>query len=64
MLLTKVYTVRRTSEMFDLSNYGDYDRWLHAFADASARLDALETADLRGVSKLRLRAGTADIVDQ
>jgi hypothetical protein len=50
--------------MFDLSNYGDYDRWLHAFADASARLDALETADLRGVSKLRLRAGTADIVDQ
>ena len=38
--------------MFDLpkpSNSGDYDRWAHTFAEASARLDALETAviDLR-----------------
>jgi hypothetical protein len=47
MLLTKVHTVRRTSEMFGLSN-SDYDRWLHGFVDAFARLDALETADLRG----------------
>jgi hypothetical protein len=30
--------------MFDLSNYSDYDRWLNAFTDASASLDALETA--------------------
>ena len=48
MLLTKVHTSRRTSEMFGLSNYSDYDRWLHGFVDAFARLDALEIADLRG----------------
>jgi hypothetical protein len=30
--------------MFDLPNYSDYDRWLHAFTEASARLDALQTA--------------------
>jgi hypothetical protein len=30
--------------MFDLPNYSDYDRWLTAFTEASARLDALETA--------------------
>jgi hypothetical protein len=36
-------------KMFDLPSYSDYDysdydRWLSAFAEASARLDALETA--------------------
>lgn len=30
--------------MFDLSKYSDYDKWLNAFTEASARLDALETA--------------------
>ncbi|MBV8179372.1 MAG: hypothetical protein JOY55_19500 [Mycobacterium sp.] len=30
--------------MFDLPDYGDYGRWLDAFTEASARLDALETA--------------------
>ena len=30
--------------MFDLSSYSDYDRWLSAFTEASARFDALETA--------------------
>ena len=30
--------------MFDLPNDGDYDRWLNVFTEASARLDALETA--------------------
>ena len=30
--------------MFDLSNHSDYDKWLNAFTEASARLDALETA--------------------
>jgi hypothetical protein len=30
--------------MFDLSNYSDYDRWLNAVTEASARLDPLETA--------------------
>jgi hypothetical protein len=34
--------------MFGLSNYSDYDRWLHGFVDAFARLDAPEIADLRG----------------
>ena len=30
--------------MFDLSNYSAYDEWLTVFAEASARLDALDTA--------------------
>ena len=30
--------------MFDLPNESDYDRWLNVFTEASARLDALETA--------------------
>ena len=30
--------------MFDLPNDGEYDRWLNVFTEASARLDALETA--------------------
>jgi hypothetical protein len=30
--------------MFDLSNYRDYDNWLSTLTEASARLDALETA--------------------
>src|SRR6185312_11206791 len=30
-------TVGRALEMFDLSNFRDYDRWLSAFTDASAR---------------------------
>jgi hypothetical protein len=30
--------------MFDLSKYSDYDKWLNAFTEASARFDALETA--------------------
>jgi hypothetical protein len=30
--------------MFDLPKDSDYDRWLNAFTEASARLEALETA--------------------
>ncbi len=30
--------------MFHLPNYSDYDKWLNALTDASARLDALQTA--------------------
>jgi hypothetical protein len=30
--------------MFDTPNYSDYDSWLTAFTQASARLDALEAA--------------------
>jgi hypothetical protein len=40
-------------KMFDLPSDRDYDRWLSAFAEASARLDALETAvtDIRHLCK-------------
>jgi hypothetical protein len=30
--------------MFDPPNYSDYDSWLNVLSEASARLDALETA--------------------
>jgi hypothetical protein len=30
--------------MFDPPNYSEYDGWLTAFTEASARLDALEAA--------------------
>jgi hypothetical protein len=30
--------------MFNPPDYGDYDSWLTAFTEASARLDALEAA--------------------
>ena len=30
--------------MFYLPNFSDYDKWLNALAEASARLDALQTA--------------------
>ena len=33
--------------MFDLANYSAYDERLNVFAEASARLDALDTAVLR-----------------
>ena len=33
--------------MVDLSNYSAYDEWLNVFAEASARLDALDTAVTR-----------------
>ena len=38
------HTAWRTPEMFDLSDHSDYARWLNAFTEASARLDALESA--------------------
>jgi hypothetical protein len=50
-------------EMFDLSNpcdYSDYDKWLRTFTEASARLEALQTAviDLRHL--LRQSEGVRD----
>jgi hypothetical protein len=49
--------------MFDLSNpcdYSDYDKWLRTFTEASARLEALQTAviDLRHL--LRQSEGVRD----
>jgi hypothetical protein len=34
----------KQADMFDAFNYVAYDRWLTVFSEASARLDALETA--------------------
>jgi len=45
--------------MFDLPNYSDYDRWLNAFTEASARLDALQTA----VTDVRHLVGGGEGVD-
>ena len=30
--------------MFHLPNFSDYDKWINALTEASARLDALQTA--------------------
>jgi hypothetical protein len=44
-LLAKDFrALRKHAEMFDPPNYLAYDRWLTVFSEASARLDALETA--------------------
>ena len=43
-LLGKAFSNREEPEMVDLSNYSAYDEWLNVFAEASARLDALDTA--------------------
>jgi hypothetical protein len=54
--------------MFDLlkpSDYGDYDRWAHTFAEASARLDALERAvtDLRHFVRYSEDVHSAEILE-
>ena len=44
-LLAKNFPSRgQHAEMFNPPNYSDYDSWLTAFTEASARLDALEAA--------------------
>jgi len=50
--------------MFHPPNYGDYDRWLNAFTEASARLDALETAviDVRHLLRHGERVDSEEIV--
>jgi hypothetical protein len=54
--------------MFDLphpSDYGDYGRWARTFAEASARLDALETAvtDLRHFLRYTEDVQSAEILE-
>jgi hypothetical protein len=54
--------------MFDLpkpGSYGDYDRWARTFAEASARLDALETAvtDLRHFLRYSEDIRSAEILE-
>ncbi len=46
--------------MFDFPNYSDYDKWLNAFTDASARLDALQTA----VTQVRHLCEGADVSNE
>jgi hypothetical protein len=55
-------------EMLDLSNHrddSDYDRWLNAFTEASARLDALQTAvtDLRHLLRCSEGVDSAEILE-
>ena len=51
--------------MLDLSNYSDYDSWLDAFSEASARLDALQTAvtDVRHLLTGNASVDSAEILD-
>ncbi len=54
--------------MFDLSNqrdYSDYDRWLNAFTEASARFEALQTAvtDLRHLLRQSEGVRSAEILE-
>ena len=37
-------SARKHAVLFNPSDYSDYDRWINVFFEASARLDALETA--------------------
>lgn len=68
-LFAKVLTsLGEHPEMFDLpkpSNYGDYDRWANTFAQASARLDALETAvtDLRYLLRYNEDVHSAEVLE-
>jgi hypothetical protein len=62
------HIVRRTPEMFDLSNHrddSDSDRWLNTFTEASARLDALQTAvtDLRHLLRHSEGVRSAEILE-
>ncbi len=54
--------------MFDLLNrrdHSDYDRWLNTFTEASARLDALQTAvtDLRHLLRRSEGVRSAEILE-
>jgi len=50
--------------MFDPPNYSDYDSWLTAFSEASARLDALEAAliEVRQLLRYSERLHTEEII--
>ena len=50
--------------MFDAPNYSEYDSWLNVFSEASARLDALETAvsDVRHLLRRGERLHSEEIV--
>jgi hypothetical protein len=51
--------------MFEPPNYSDYDRWLDVFFEASARLDALETAvtDVRHLLRHSTSVYSVEIVE-
>jgi hypothetical protein len=52
------------AEMFNPPDYSDYDSWLTAFTEASARLDALEAAliDVRQLLRYTERLHSEEIV--
>ena len=51
--------------MFSPPNYSDYDRWLNVFFEASARLDALETAviEVRHLLRYSERLRSDEIIE-
>jgi hypothetical protein len=53
------------AEMFSPPNYSDYDRWLNVFFEASARLDALETAviEVRHLLRYSERLRSEEIIE-
>ena len=69
MLFAKVLvSLGEHPEMFDLSNpcdYSDYDKWLRTFTEASARLEALQTAviDLRHLLRHSEGVRSAEILE-
>jgi hypothetical protein len=69
MLFAKVIvSLGEHPEMFDLSNqrdYRDYDSWLNTFTEASARLEALQTAvtDLRHLLRHSEGVRSAEILE-
>jgi hypothetical protein len=69
MLFAKVLvSLGEHPEMFDLSNkrdYRDYDSWLNTFTEASARLEALQTAvtDLRHLLRHSEGVRSAEILE-
>jgi hypothetical protein len=54
----------KRAEMFNPPNYSDYDSWLTAFTEASARLDALEAAliEVRQLLRYSERLHTEEII--
>jgi hypothetical protein len=64
-LLAKDFPVLgKHAEMFNPPNHSDYDRWLNVFFEASARLDALETAliEVRHLLRYSERLHSEEIV--
>jgi hypothetical protein len=64
MLAKDFPALGKHAEMFDPPNYSDYDGWLTALTEASARLDALEAAfiEVRQLLRYSERLHTEEII--